>query len=144
MGAAAIIDNKLMPEIGGQTQAMLPGLAAALPHIKTGRMRALAVTGLHRHPQLKDVPTMDEAGVPDYQSTVWYAFAAPPKAKPEQVKRLNAAINEVLKDPAIVAQLTKMGMKASPGTSEQLVQYARRESDKWGQVIKQANIRASK
>ena len=87
---------------------------------------------------------MAESGFPDFEALNWYAFAAPPKTKPEQIRRLNAAINEVLKDPAIVAQLTKMGMKASPGTSEQLVQYARRESDKWGQVIRQANIRTGR
>jgi tripartite-type tricarboxylate transporter receptor subunit TctC len=58
------------------------------------------------------------------------------------VRRLNAAIQEVLRDPAIVAQLTKMGMRAAPGTPEQLAQYARRENDKWGQVIRQAKIRA--
>jgi tripartite-type tricarboxylate transporter receptor subunit TctC len=116
----------------------------ALTYVQAKKLRALATTGSSRHEALPDVPTVAEAGFPDFEALNWYAFAAPPKTKPEQIRRLNVAINEVLKDPAIVAQLTKMGMKASPGTPEQLAQYARRESDKWGQVIRQANIRTGK
>ena len=115
----------------------------ALTYVQAKKLRALATTGATRHESLPDVPTVAESGFADFEALNWYAFAAPPKAKPEQVKRLNAAINEVLKDPAILAQLNKMGMKAAPGTPEQLAQYARRESDKWGGVIRQANIRAS-
>ena len=114
----------------------------ALGHIQAKKLRALATTGATRHDALPDVPTVAESGFPEYEALNWYAFAAPPKTRPEQVRRLNAAIQEVLRDPAIVAQLTKMGMRAAPGTPEQLAQYARRENDKWGQVIRQAKIRA--
>ena len=136
------------PAMADLLSGVLPSIFStpsdALTYVQAKKLRALATTGSTRHEALPDIPTVAESGFPDFEALNWYAFAAPPKTKPEQIRRLNAAINEVLKDPAIVAQLTKMGMKASPGTSEQLVQYARRESDKWSQVIKQANIRASK
>ena len=136
------------PAMADLLSGVLPSIFStpsdALTYVQAKKLRALATTGSTRHEALPDIPTVAESSFPDFEALNWYAFAAPPKTKPEQIRRLNAAINEVLKDPAIVAQLTKMGMKASPGTSEQLVQYARRESDKWSQVIKQANIRASK
>ena len=152
--SAAKLNYQHVPYRGG-APAMADLLAGVLPsifstpsdaltYVQAKKLRALATTGSTRHEALPDIPTVAESGFTDFEALNWYAFAAPPKTKPEQIRRLNAAINEVLKDPAIVAQLTKMGMKASPGTSEQLIQYARRESDKWSQVIKQANIRASK
>ncbi len=113
----------------------------ALGHIQAKKLRALATTGANRHEALPDVPTVAESGFPDYEALNWYAFAAPPKTRPELVKRYNAAITEVLRDPAIVAQLNKMGMRAAPSTPEQLAQYARRENEKWGLVIRQAKIR---
>ena len=113
----------------------------ALVHIQSKKLRPLVTTGASRHEALPDVPTVAESGFVDYEALNWYAFAAPPKTRPEQVRRYNAAIQEVLRDPAIVAQLTKMGMRAAPGSPEQLSQYARRESEKWGQVIRQAKIR---
>jgi tripartite-type tricarboxylate transporter receptor subunit TctC len=115
----------------------------ALTYVQAKKLRALATTGAMRMEALPDVPTVAESGFADFEALNWYAYAASPKTRPEQVRRLNAAINEVLKDPAVIAQLSKWGMKAAPGTPEQLAQYARRESDKWGQVIKLANIKMS-
>ena len=113
----------------------------ALGHIQSKKLRALATTGSSRHEALPDVPTVAESGFPEYEALNRYAFAAPPKTRPEQVRRFNAAINEVLRDPAIQAQLSKMGMRSAPSTPEQLSQYARRESEKWGQVIRQVKMR---
>jgi tripartite-type tricarboxylate transporter receptor subunit TctC len=115
----------------------------ALTYVQAKKLRALATTGSVRMEALPDVPTVAESGFADFEALNWYAYAAPPKTRSEQVRRLNAAIHEVLKDPAVIAQLAKWGMKAAPGTPEQLAQYARRESDKWAQVIKQANIKMS-
>lgn len=115
----------------------------ALTHVQAKKLRALAVTGAQRMEALPDVPTVAESGFADFEALNWYAYAAPPKTRPEQVRRLNAAIQVVLKDPAVIAQFSKWGMKAAPGTPEQLALYARRESDKWGQVIQQAQIKMS-
>ena len=90
----------------------------ALTYVQAKKIRALATTGLARMEALPDVPTVAESGFTDFEALNWYAYAAPPKTRPEQVRRLNMAINEVLKDSAVIAQLAKWGMKAAPGTPD--------------------------
>ena len=134
-GAPAMADL-----LSGVLPSIFSAPSDALTYIQAKKLRPLASTGTTRHEALPDVPTVAESGYAEYEALNWYAFAMPPKSKPEQVLRLSAAINEVLNDPAIVAQLNKMGMKPSPSTPEQAAQYVKRESDKWGQVIRQAKI----
>ena len=85
--------------LGGQTQAMFPGLAAALPHLRSGRMRALAVTGKQRSPQLKDIPTMEEIGFKGFDAMQWYGSVGPAGMSAAVVQRLNEAQVAVLKLP---------------------------------------------
>jgi tripartite-type tricarboxylate transporter receptor subunit TctC len=82
--------------LGGRTQAMLPGLAAALPHIKAGKVKALAVTGTRRHPLLPDVPTFEESGYPGFDGVQWYGIVGPANLPPVIVTRLNDEINKAL------------------------------------------------
>ena len=85
--------------LGGQTQAMFPGLAAALPHLRSGRMRALAVTGKQRNAQIKDVPTLDEAGLKGFDAMQWYGSVGPAGLPADVVKRLNETQVSVLQAP---------------------------------------------
>jgi len=87
--------------LGGQTQAMFPGLAAALPHLRSGRMRALAVTGKQRSPQLKDAPTMEELGFKGFDAMQWYGSVGPAGLPAEIVRRLNETQVAVLKAPEL-------------------------------------------
>ncbi|MEY2659520.1 MAG: hypothetical protein RLZZ123_692, partial [Pseudomonadota bacterium] len=135
-GAPAMADL-----LAGVLPSIFSAPSDAIHHIKAQKLRPLATTGATRSEAFPEVPTVAESGFPEYEALNWYAFAAPPKTRPEQIRRLNAAITEALRDPAIVAQLDKMGMKATPTSPEQTTQYIRRESDKWGRVIRQARIR---
>ena len=85
--------------LGGQTQAMFPGLAAALPHLRSGRMRALAVTGKQRSPQLKDIPTMEEIGFKGFDAKQWYGSVGPAGMPADVVQRLNETQVAVLNAP---------------------------------------------
>ncbi|MEY2622282.1 MAG: hypothetical protein RIT26_2102 [Pseudomonadota bacterium] len=135
-GAPAMADL-----LSGVLPSIFSAPSDALHHIKAQKLRPLATTGATRSETFPDVPTVAESGFPQYEALNWYAFAAPPKTRPEQVRRLNAAITETLRDPAIVAQLDKMGMKATPASPENTAQYIRRESEKWALVIRQARMR---
>src|SRR5262249_51576024 len=91
--------------LGGQTQAMFPGLAAALPHLRPGRMRALAVTGKQRSDQLKDVPTMEESGFKGFDAMQWYGCVGPANLPADIVRRLDESLVEVLKAPDLAEKL---------------------------------------
>ena len=101
--------------IGGQTQAMFPGLAAAVPHIRSGRVRPLAVTGLSRHPQFKDLPTLDESGFKGFDAQQWYGVVGPAGMPAPIVKLLNETLGSVLRAPDLRASaLAKAGIGSSP------------------------------
>ena len=92
--------------IGGQTQAMFPGLAAAMPHIRSGRVRPLAVTGLQRHPQYKDLPTLDESGFKGFDAQQWYGVVGPAGMPAPIVKQLNDTMAAVLQSPELREKLS--------------------------------------
>ena len=100
--------------IGGQTQAMFPGLAAAVPHIRSGRVRPLAVTGLTRHPQYKDLPTLDESGFKGFDAQQWYGVVGPAGMPAPIVKQRNESLAVILKAPDL---REKLSAKAITGAS---------------------------
>ena len=102
--------------LGGQTQAMFPGLAAALPQIRAGRLRPLAVTGKERNPVLKDVPTMEEAGFKGFNSLQWYGTVGPAGMAPDLFKRLNETQVTVLKSPDLREKLAAEAVEPWPMT----------------------------
>jgi tripartite-type tricarboxylate transporter receptor subunit TctC len=128
--------------LGGQVPSLFASLPSALPHVKTGRIRALAQTGRTRSPDLPDVPTVAEAGFPDYEATNWYAFVAPAKVPRPILDRLNTELVKVLRSKDVVDQLGTNGMEANPGSADALARYIRRESATWAEVVKAAGIRA--
>ena len=126
--------------LGGQTQAMFPGLAAALPHIKAGKMKPLAVTGTKRHPLLPDVPTFEELGYKGFDGVQWYGIVGPANMPAPIVKRLNAEINKALAEPGPAQRLSGEALEPMPMTPEEFGQYMRDDIAKWTKIAKERNI----
>lgn len=126
--------------IGGQTQAMFPGLAAALPHIRGGRVRALAVTGNQRHPQLKDTPTLDELGYKGFDAMQWYGVVGPAGMPAPIVKQLNDTLNTVLKAPDMRDKLSIEAIEPMPMSPEAFAKFIREDITRWTQLAKARGI----
>lgn len=126
--------------LGGQTQAMFPGLAAALPHLRSGRMRALAVTGKARSPQLKDVPTMEEIGFKGFDAMQWYGSVGPAGMAPDVVKRLNDTQVAVLTAPDLREKLAGEAVEPWPMSPEQFGEYIRSDIARWTTLAKARKI----
>ncbi|MDP3167655.1 MAG: tripartite tricarboxylate transporter substrate binding protein [Hydrogenophaga sp.] len=127
--------------LGGQTQAIFPGLAAALPHLRSGRMRALAVTGKTRSPQLPNVPTMDEIGFKGFDAMQWYGVVGPAGMPADVVRRLNETQVAVLKAPDLAEKLAGEAVEPWPMAPDQFGQYIRSEVTRWSALAKARNIR---
>jgi tripartite-type tricarboxylate transporter receptor subunit TctC len=126
--------------IGGQTQAMFPGLAAALPHIRSGRVRPLAVTGGTRHPLLKDTPTMIESGFKGFDAVQWYGVVGPAGMPAPVVKQLNASLESVLKAPDLSERLAGEAVEPTPMSAEVFGEYIRSEVTRWTKLARERNI----
>jgi tripartite-type tricarboxylate transporter receptor subunit TctC len=129
--------------LGGQTQALFPGLAAALPHIKAGKMRPLAVTGTRRHPLLPDVPTFEESGYKGFDGVQWYGIVGPANIPAPIVKQLNEEINKLLANPELRERLSGEALEPMPMTPEQFGQYIRDDIARWSKLAKDRNIQIS-
>jgi tripartite-type tricarboxylate transporter receptor subunit TctC len=127
--------------LGGQVQMTFESITILLPLIRDGRLRALAVTSRTRTPLAPDLPTMIEAGVPDYEVTTFNGVAAPAGTSGAIVARLNAAINEGLVAPEMQATIAKLGAVAVPGTAADFAAFIAAQERKWAAVAKAANIR---
>jgi tripartite-type tricarboxylate transporter receptor subunit TctC len=121
--------------IGGQLQLMCTSPLAALPHVKTGRIRAIAMTGARRSRAAPDVPTVAEQGYKGYQSSLWYGLLGPASMPDPIVKRLNGEINRVLKLPDIVEQLAQQGAEPVGGSSQETLTFVQSEIARWGSLI---------
>ena len=126
--------------LGGQTQALFPGLAAALPHIKAGKMKPLAVTGTRRHPLLPDVPTFDESGYKGFDGVQWYGVVGPANLPAPIVKRLNEEIGRLLQSPDLAERLSGEALQPMPMSPEQFAQYMRDDIAKWSKLAKDRGI----
>lgn len=121
---------------GGQTQFMTDTINSALPYIRDGRMRALAVTSATRSPVLPDVPTLQESGMAGFEVGAWQGVVMPAKTPPEIVNKLNAEITKALKNPAVLEKLAAQGAQPLGSTPEQYGAYLRSEIQRWGEVAK--------
>jgi tripartite-type tricarboxylate transporter receptor subunit TctC len=126
--------------MGGQTQAMFPGLAAAIPHIKSGRVRPLAVTGLTRHPLFKDLPTLDESGFKGFDAMQWYGVVGPAGLPPAIVKHLNESLNSVLRAPDLREKLSVEAVEPMPMTPEQFGTYIKADIARWTKLARERHI----
>ena len=127
--------------MGGHVAMTFVPIAAAVPPVKAGRLRALAVTGARRSVTLPEIPTIDEAGVGGYEATSWNALLAPAATPREIVLRVNAALVESLRAPRVKEILVSSGADAAGGSPDELGRFLRDEIVKWGKVVKAAGIK---
>ena len=131
----------LQDVMGGQVPCMFLDLAAGLPVITSGKVRALAIGSAKRVAALPDVPTLAEAGVPNTEVYAFQGILAPAGMPAAITARLNGDLNKALLNPAVVKRMTDFGMEALPGTPEQFRAMARAESKRWGEIIKAAGVK---
>lgn len=130
-----------MDTLSGQIQLSVTDLAAALPHIKAGKLKAFAVTSPKRLSNLPEVPTLSESGLTGYDSTGWFGLVAPTGTHPQVIQRLHTEFTAALNDESIKSQMRQNGMEPLSTTMEGFDAYIKSETQKWAKVIKQANIK---
>jgi tripartite-type tricarboxylate transporter receptor subunit TctC len=128
--------------IGGQVQIAFLGIPTVLPHIRSGKLRALAVTGRQRSPELPGVPTVDEAGVAGYEVSPWYGLLAPAGTPAAVVARLSNEVTKIVRAPEMREQLAAQGAEPAGGTPGDFAKTLRADAAVWGKVVKAAGIRA--
>lgn len=127
--------------LAGQTQITYNGVLPLVPHAKSGKLRVIAVGSIKRLPILPDVPTIQEQGIADFETSQWYGILAPAATPPAIIAKLNADINKVLTDPDIQKRLADDGALAGSGSPEDFGKYIDAEEKRWGPVVKKAGIK---
>jgi tripartite-type tricarboxylate transporter receptor subunit TctC len=127
--------------IGGQVQALFSIALTAIPQIKAGKVRALAITSGKRSAVAPELPTVAESGIPGFEVLGWFGWLAPARTPPPVVTRLNREIVRILEEPAMHERLVGLGSDPAPSTPLEFAAFIRSEHDKWGAVIKKAGIR---
>jgi tripartite-type tricarboxylate transporter receptor subunit TctC len=127
--------------LAGQVQVLFDNIPGSIGHIRSGKVRALGVTGSKRVAAIPEVPTIGET-VPGYDVSIWYGIAAPRGTPPEIVAKLNRAVNAVLADPKLQARLAELGGEPMPTTPAQFGKLVAEETERWGKLIRAANIKA--
>jgi tripartite-type tricarboxylate transporter receptor subunit TctC len=122
--------------LGGHVQAMFSGFSSTIVHIKSGKLRALAVTGAQRSPALPEVPTIAEQGFPGVEATAWYGVLAPAGTPKPVISRLHGEFVKILRQPDVVHRLDGLGFEIVASTPEQFGAYIRSEIKKWAKVVK--------
>jgi tripartite-type tricarboxylate transporter receptor subunit TctC len=130
-GAAPALNALLAKEV----QVLSNDLLNAVPHVKTGKVRALAITGSTRSPVLPDVPTMKEAGLKDYSAVGWQGIMVAAGTPAATIARLNTEINKVLTDPELRGNLTSQGLEVVGGTTQQFADFVRGDTERWRSAV---------
>jgi tripartite-type tricarboxylate transporter receptor subunit TctC len=128
--------------LGGHVNIMYSGFSSTIAHIKSGKLRALAVTGPKRSPALSEVPTIAEQGFPGVEATAWYGVLAPAGTPKPVVARLHGDLVKILKQPDVVQRLDGLGFEIVASTPEQFGAYIRSEIKKWAKVVKASGAKA--
>jgi len=134
------IGNAVNDLLGGQVQLMIAPSQAVMQHVKSGKLKALAVSGAERSPSLPDLPTISEAGVPGYASAGWFGVIASAGTPDEIVTRLNREINGVLESPDVKTRLLELGAKPASLTPQRFLEFIRGDNEKWAKLIKERGI----
>jgi len=127
--------------IGGQIDIMFDNLPSSIQHVRSGKLRPIAVTTAKRSPELPNVPTIAEAGLPGYEATSWFGMFAPAGTPAPLVAKLNAALVKVLSQPEVKKQLAEQGAEPYSEKPEQFAAFIRAETAKWGKVVKASGAR---
>lgn len=128
--------------LGGQVNLDFDSVSQVLPHIRAGKLKALAVLGKNRSPLLPDVPTMAEAGLPGYELTNWFGLVAPPGTPRALIDRIHADVNAAMAHRDVNAKFISLGLQPGTGTVDQFGSFLKSEYVKWGAVVKEARITA--
>ncbi|WP_438998271.1 Bug family tripartite tricarboxylate transporter substrate binding protein [Variovorax beijingensis] len=137
-GAAPAITDLM----GGQISGFFGDVPGLLGHLQGGRLKALGVASVKRHPSLPDVKTLEEQGIRGVDTNNWYALFAPAKTPPETVAAINKALRSTLADPAVREKLLKTGTEPVGSTAQELAAIQKRDTEKWAKLIRAKNIRA--
>jgi tripartite-type tricarboxylate transporter receptor subunit TctC len=129
--------------LGGHVSMMFDTINTALPHVKSGTLKALAVTSSKRSPLAPDVPTMIEAGLPGFEISAWYVLFAPANTPKEIMQRLNAEANKAVRDPELRATLSAQGVELTGSTSEEADAFVNREIELWAKTIKATGMKGN-
>jgi tripartite-type tricarboxylate transporter receptor subunit TctC len=128
--------------VAGQVQMTFTTVPSVVNFVRSGQLRSLGVASAQRAPQMPDVPTFIEAGVPEYLMDYWYCLVAPAATPKDLQARLNAAVRDVMRNPEVAASLDKMGLLPLTMTTEEFAAYVRKENERWAAVVKAAGIKA--
>ena len=128
--------------LGGQVMIMFDNIPSSLPHIKAGKLRAIATTGAKRSSTLPDLPTIAEAGVPGYESGVWFGLVAPAGTPKDAIAKLNAEALKAVKLPDYQKRMTDLGYEIIAGSPEQMAERIKAEIARWGPVVKASGAKA--
>jgi tripartite-type tricarboxylate transporter receptor subunit TctC len=126
--------------LGGQVNILMPRLAAALPHIRSGKLRPLAITGLKRSALLPNVPTFEESGYKGFDGVQWYGIVGPAKLPPDITRKLNTEINKALASPQLRERLSSEAMETMPMTPEQFGAFMKADIAHWTELARERNI----
>ncbi|HEX5767023.1 MAG TPA: tripartite tricarboxylate transporter substrate binding protein [Burkholderiales bacterium] len=135
-GGPALVDL-----MAGRVQLMLDTAASAMPHVRSGKLRALALSAPKRSADLPELPTFAEAGLPQYDTNAWYSMHAPAGTPPDIVRRLNAELVAILRDPDIVARFKQLATDPVGNSPEEFAAFVKSELEKYARVIKSAGIK---
>lgn len=132
----------LVDLLAGRTDIMFENMPTALPRVQAGALRALGVTGKTRNPVLPNVPTIAEAGLPEFEAISWFGLFAPARTPPAVIDRLYRSIADALKKPESIDRIAKMGADVTLMGPEEFRKLVRADTDKWGAIIKAAGLKA--
>ncbi len=127
--------------VGGHVDVVFNGLTSALPLVKSGKLRALAMTSLNRSATLPEVPTLDESGLKSFQAVAWNGLTAPARTPKDVIAKINTDVLKVIRSPELVEKLRAEGSDPVGSSVEQYAKFLREETAKWNKVIKVANIK---
>jgi tripartite-type tricarboxylate transporter receptor subunit TctC len=122
--------------LGGQVHMMFDNIPSSLPHIKAGKLRALATTGAKRDPALPDLPTIAESGIPGYESGVWFGLMVPAGTPRDIIMRLNTAAVQATKSPEFTKRMTDLGYNIIPSTPDEMAAMIKAEIARWAPIVK--------
>jgi tripartite-type tricarboxylate transporter receptor subunit TctC len=134
------VGNAVTDLLGGQVQVMVAPTQSVTGHVKSGKLRALAVTGSRRTPSLPELPTLAEAGVPGYEAAGWFGLMAPAGTPRDIVATLNREINRILQLPDVKARLLELGAEPAAMSPEQFLDFIRSDNAKWEKLITERGI----
>lgn len=126
--------------LGGQVQVLFENISAAVPNVKAGTLRGLAVTSMTRSPALPDIPTLNEAGLPGFEVLAWFSMFAPTGTPKDVINKLNAEFVKALRDPTVQSQMNSRGLEPRPMGADEFNAIWRKDVEKYAAIVKKAKI----